>query len=227
MEKVGRLFSKILITLGAICILISFFGYFSIYLKDAKAYEEFKKTAPMFQDIIPKEEEIEEEVEKVEEVSQNNSVSTREITTSPLFVNSEVEENKEIHVDTIIINGLPYIGIININSVNISLPIHENWTDEKLDTSPCVYKGTLEGGDLIVGSHNAKSQFGPITRLDLGAEATISDANGKVYTYVLKEYMVISETEVRTLENIKNYELTLFTCDLDSSKRIVQRWSVV
>lgn len=223
-KKISRLCSRVFIFTGTLCILTSLSLYTFAYIEDFKKYEEFKNNSHVFQNIIPSEQSLEdeEEIEEEVEIEINDYVAS----STNLFSSDNIPE-KEFDIETIIINGEPYIGVIKIDSINLSLPIHETWTDAKLDTAPCVYSGSLPSKNLIVGGHNTNAHFGSLNTLEVGATAVISDANGKEYNFVLKEFAVISETEVRILENIKKYELTLFTCDSDSRKRLVQRWSLV
>lgn len=224
-EKAGMLFSKFLVFIGILCILSSLAFYIFIYLEDINSYEDFKESIINFQN-ISNSLSIEEimEIEK-KKADLEFALLNWDIEEAVLYSNN----NEEIVVDVepIIINDEPYMGILKIESINMALPIHEIWTDEKLDTAPCVYDGSLYTNNLIIGAHNTKAHFSMLSNLDVGAEAVITDGNGQEFKFILKEFEVIPETEVRTLMNIKRYELTLFTCDNDSRKRLVQRWSLV
>lgn len=235
-QKITRWCSKILILGGMLCILISLSIYTLIYLNDFKIYKEFNDNPNVFEDIL-----IQTSSEDLDDVLENDiledDIETSELQ-EELIINSSLAETSSLYfndptierefiVETITINGENYIGTIKIDDINVNLPIHEIWTDAKLDTAPCVYKGSLAGGDLIIGAHNTRAHFAELNTLEAGAIATISDASGQEHTFILKESAVISETEVRILENIRNYQLTLFTCDNDSRKRLVQRWYAI
>lgn len=224
-EKAGMLFSKFLVFIGILCILSSLAFYILIYFEDINSYEEFKESIINFQNVSNS-----LSIEEIMEIEKKKSdlefaLLNWDMAEAVLYVGNE--EEIAVDVEPIIINDEPYMGVLKIDSINMALPIHEIWTDEKLDTAPCVYDGSLYTKDLIVGAHNTKAHFSMLSKLDIGAEAIITDGNGQEFKFTLKEFEVIPETEVRTLMNIKRYELTLFTCDSDSRKRLIQRWSLV
>lgn len=234
-QKSSRLCAKILIFTGAFCILTSFSMYVFVYIEDYQEYKEFRDNSHLFNEFLLQDKSsvnsYETEVEEVAEVSEivevvdvakEEAINSSLASTHALYSNNSTEE--KVEEETIIINGEHYIGVLRIDKINLNLPIHQTWTDAKLDTAPCVYSGGLVGEDLIVGAHNTRAHFSGLSTLETGDTATITDATGKEYKFVLKEAKVISEMEVRILENIRYYPLTLFTCDDDSRKRLVQRW---
>ncbi|MFI3175579.1 MAG: sortase [Bacillota bacterium] len=221
-KSVRRFFSKVFMFCGCVCIGTSFVGYANLYIAEAQI-----ETADMQTEILPILQNSQTPVVEEAEIEESETLS-RYVPTL-LYVNEEVKEEEEPPPlpKTISIDGLNYIGIIEIPVIDVALPIHENWTEAKLDTAPCVYEGSTLGKNLIVGGHNTKAHFALLHTLDIGSEAILSDADGVLHTYVLKEKTVISEMEVAFLRDIGDFELTLFTCDFDSRKRAVLRWNLV
>lgn len=226
-EKFYKACSVMLILCGAVCIAVSLVCYILMYIEDSKLYQQYKEFLPTFQTILQYSVVAEEvTTPETEEVAVVRDDRYRPAT---LYIGDRVVEEEEeieepITIKTIVLDGQHYIGMIAIPSIDLALPIHETWTDAKLDTAPCVYQGSLQGEDLIVGGHNTRAHFSLLHTLPMGSEAIISDADGVEYTFVLQDRTVISEMEVEFLRDIGDYELTLFTCDADSRKRVVLRW---
>ncbi len=214
-ERLLKFLSRICIFSGTACIITSLVCYIALYAEEFNLYQQYSELFPTSQNIIPY---------VLEEEAEENVVATRYAPTLLYINDKEEEEEPVLEPKTILIDGQYYIGMIEIPTINLALPIHENWTDAKLDTAPCVYQGSLYSNDLIVGGHNTRAHFSQLHTLDIGTEATITDADATVHTFILKEKTVISEMEVEFLRNIEDYELTLFTCDADSRKRVVLRF---
>ena len=131
----------------------------------------------------------------------------------------EIEEDEIIQL--IEIDGDFYIGIINIPSQNLELPINNELSEEKLKNSPCRYTGYITGS-IVIGAHNYKSQFGRIPNLKYGDKLMITDATGNEHWYTVELTEIIDGTDVESMINT-SYDLTLFTCTMDSVSRITVR----
>ncbi len=60
------------------------------------------------------------------------------------------------------IDGNYYIGVLTIPSLDLSLPVMEDWDDEKLKISPCRYAGSLYQKNLVIAGHNYQRHFNGI-----------------------------------------------------------------
>jgi len=118
--------------------------------------------------------------------------------------------------------GYDMIGILRMPSLNMELPILQDWSYELLELSPCRYSGSAEGRDLIILGHNYKKHFTPMKKLKVGEEVEFCDAQGTLYRYQVKKTEILKPAELDRLTG-SEYDLTLFTCTGGGYKRHVVR----
>lgn len=126
----------------------------------------------------------------------------------------------EMPVETI--DNRDYIGILEVPSLNLALPIISDWSYPALKTAPCRYEGSAYQDSMILAGHNYKSHFGPLGNLKGGEQIIFTDVEGNVFYYevVLKE--VLTSTSVEEMQE-EEWDLTLFTCTLGGQNRITIR----
>lgn len=124
-------------------------------------------------------------------------------------------------MDSIFVDGYDYVGVLEIPSVNLKLPVLKDWSESLLRMAPCLYEGTLYDG-MIVAGHNYRSHFGPITRLSIGDVVRFTDVDGNVWTYTVTATEIIDGSDVEAMES-GNWDLTLFTCTLGGRERFTVR----
>ena len=124
-------------------------------------------------------------------------------------------------------DGREYIGIIEIQPLNIKLPVLATYTDADMKTTPCVYYGTRDNGNLVIVGHNYDSQFGNFNQLnkDDTVTAKLTMVDGGVYTYTSK---LIEDLEPDQIDEMLagDWDLTLFTCSYSGEKRITIRFDL-
>ena len=135
----------------------------------------------------------------------------------PSIPSVTMEEREYITVD-----GIDYIGKIEIEDLSISLPVIRNWDYEKLNMSPCKYKGSVETSDLVIAAHNYQSQFGKIHDAIPGTEIIFTDVNGIKHEYITTKVEIISPYTENDLYS-GNWDLTLFTCTNGGQMRYALR----
>lgn len=143
--------------------------------------------------------------------------------TDDLFAQYETETVPE---ETLIeIDGLFYLGMITIPSLNIELPVLSEWSYPNLKISPCRYKGGVYTGDLIIAAHNYSSHFGRIQELNSGDPLIFTDGNGIVHKYEILQSEVIEGRDIEAMEfgSADFWDLTLFTCTLSGQSRVTVR----
>ena len=130
--------------------------------------------------------------------------------------------NKNYVDDTILIDGYNYIGIIEIPSINLKLPIISTFDYDRLKIAPCIYYGSIETNDLVICGHSYKNHFRYLKELKSGDIITITDMNSNTYYYEVALVEILKPTEV--LEMIESsFDLTLYTCSYGALKRITVR----
>ncbi len=122
------------------------------------------------------------------------------------------------------LDGHDYIGILDIPSQQLSLPIMMDWSYPKLRITPCRWKGSLYAGDLIIAGHNNSRHFTPVKQLKIGDEVRFTDAKGNVFIFQVSAIESIDGNDVqRMLRGSETWDLTLFTCSHSSRRRYTVR----
>jgi LPXTG-site transpeptidase (sortase) family protein len=108
---------------------------------------------------------------------------------------------------------------IAIPSVGIDLTTHEtkiinkDWEINKdgashLETSA----NPAEGGNIIIYAHNTKDRFGNLQNIKKGEFIKIYTNDAKIYTYEVKNILVVDPTQAELLQPTKKEVLTIYTC---------------
>ena len=120
------------------------------------------------------------------------------------------------------INNYDYIGVISIPSLNLELPVMNNYSEDRLRIAPVRYYGSIYTNDLIICAHSYKTHFGYLGKLQQGDKVIFTDISGNVYVYEVLEIEVLDSSDVVNMIN-NDFDLTLYTCTSDGSKRITVR----
>lgn len=131
----------------------------------------------------------------------------------------DYEENPEMEMPVININGNDYIGILKIPSLDLELPVMGGWSYPLLRISPCRYTGSVYTRNLVVMAHNYTSHFGRLKNLHIGDEVMFIDADGNVFSYKTAELEVLMPEDVAEMQS-GGWDLTLFTCTLGGQSRV-------
>ena len=124
------------------------------------------------------------------------------------------------------IDGNSYIGIIQIPSLEIELPVQKEWTYNGLKISPCRYSGSADENNLLIAAHNYSGHFGNINKLVSDDVIRFIDLSGNVYVYQVDELITIEGKNIEEMIN-GDWDLTLFTCTLGGQSRVTVRCSLV
>ena len=128
----------------------------------------------------------------------------------------------KMEMPTVIIDGESCIGILEIPSLGIWLPILSEWSDAKLYRAPCRYEGSAYTDNLVIAGHNYKAHFGPIRRLKAGDAVYFTDADGNRFDYEVVLSETLPEHAVQDMLS-GDWDLSLFTCDFGGSHRLTVR----
>ena len=124
-----------------------------------------------------------------------------------------------------IIGESEYFGKIEIPKIELEYSIFNNCNEELLKILPCKFYGVNLGekGNICIAGHNYNDSrfFGKLNRLKNGDEIHISDLNGKKFIYCVYNKYEVSPNNFECLKSIKDYELTLLTCDNVNNKRLI------
>lgn len=127
---------------------------------------------------------------------------------------------------TVTIDGVEYIGVLEIPALELSLPVASEWNYENLRVSPCRYQGSAYSDDLIIAGHNYQRHFGNLKNLSEGDTVTFTDVVGNVFTYEVAEVTTLGAYSVDEMVS-GNWDLTLFTCTIGGRTRVTVRCAAV
>ncbi|MDO5408653.1 MAG: sortase [Eubacteriales bacterium] len=116
------------------------------------------------------------------------------------------------------IDGELYIGVVEIPSLSLSLPVIGEWSDERLKTAPCRYVGSAYTKDLIISGHSYKKHFRYIRKLAVGDRVTFTDMDGNRFIYEVSGTEVVDGSDAERMV-AGDWDLTLFTCTYNGSAR--------
>lgn len=117
------------------------------------------------------------------------------------------------------IAGDYYIGVLEIPSLGISLPVIGEWDYDALQIAPCRYSGSAYTGNLVIAAHNYQTHFGRIKTLSSGDQVIFTDVKGRSFLYEVAAVETIQSTAVEEVLN-EEWDLTLFTCTIDGFERV-------
>jgi len=127
------------------------------------------------------------------------------------------EEMKTINID-----GNEYIGTISIPVLNLDLPVMSDWDYVKMKKSPCRYYGSIFTNDLVICAHSYDNLFGKIKKLNQGDLLIFKDIDKNEYIYKVEVIEILSPTDVKKMIE-SDFDLTLYTCTMDTLNRITVR----
>jgi len=163
------------------------------------------------------------QVETDEEGS--NSSSSQNGKTSEATINPALYEMPTAEVE-----GCAYIGIIEIPSASLSLPVAYDWDYDKLAYTPCRYSGSYHTDDLVICAHDYGAHFRAIRSLNIGSTVSFTAVGGEKIRYVVTNVETVQPTEVEHMINNSansdsnnEWDLTLFTCNVGGQTRCAVR----
>ncbi len=150
-----------------------------------------------------------------------DEMGSRQASVTQMEVQSD-EEAQARQLSVLELDGAYYVGLLTIPTLDRTLPVQSDWSEEKLKHSPCRYSGSLEEGELVVAAHNYKNHFGGINRLSVGDSVIFTDLDEKQYFYEVQEISTVDAADIEGMTQ-SGYDLSLFTCNYDRSLRITVR----
>lgn len=124
------------------------------------------------------------------------------------------------------IDGEDYIGVLEIPSLALELPIISRWNDARLRTAPCRYVGSVYTNDMVIAGHNYDSHFGRLKTLSAGDELSFTDMAGNEFRYCVVEIEILQPTAIEEMQT-GDWDLTLFTCTIGGRTRVTVRCELI
>ncbi len=147
---------------------------------------------------------------------------------TPVLREGEIPDyilNPDMEMPVETIDGLDYIGTLEIPSLDLVLPVLSEWNYPNLRVAPCRYVGSAYQGNLIIAAHNYPSHFGNLKHLQEGEIVRFTDVDGNRFTYkvVVRETLEPTAIDEMQSEEEGAWDLTLFTCTIGGQSRVTVR----
>ncbi|SHG11357.1 LPXTG-site transpeptidase (sortase) family protein [Bittarella massiliensis (ex Durand et al. 2017)] len=130
--------------------------------------------------------------------------------------------NPDMEMPTQEIEGNDYIGVVDIPSLGLSLPVMSEWSYPKLKLAPCRYYGSAYTGCLTIVAHNYHTHFGLLREVLVGTQVLFTDVKGRQFSY---EVSTVETIEATAIEDAVSsvWDLTLITCTTGGQTRLAVR----
>ena len=130
--------------------------------------------------------------------------------------------NPQMHMPETVIDGVAYIGTLEIPELELNLPIISTTTKANLRIAPCRYEGSAYLDNLVIGAHNYDAHFGRLKTLSYGDEISVVDLDGNVFVYEVADMEILQPHQTEDLVG-SDWPLTLYTCTVGGQTRVVIR----
>lgn len=130
--------------------------------------------------------------------------------------------NPNIEMPTETVDGNAYIGVLELPSLELKLPVLSEWSYSGLKLAPCRYAGSAYLNNMVIAAHNYSTHFGYLGNLAQGDEVVFTDVDGNVFRYQVLEVETLSPFAVEEMTD-GDWDLTLFTCTISGRSRVTVR----
>lgn len=134
--------------------------------------------------------------------------------------------NPQMDMPVMQVEGRDYIGILEIPTYELELPVISTWSYSALKEAPCRYSGSAYTNDMVVAGHNYRSHFTCLSDLEVGEQVVFTDMDSNVFVYEILNREILHETDVEGMQE-GDWDLTLFTCTADGVYRVTVRCRLV
>lgn len=122
------------------------------------------------------------------------------------------------------IDNVDYAALLEIPSLNLSLPVADAWNSQKLDHSPARFYGSCYDHSLVIGGADNSHQFSFCDKIDNGTVIIVTDMTGTQFSYTVSRVDRTKSAKSDWLIS-RDYDLTLFCRDTLSMEYVAVRCS--
>lgn len=134
----------------------------------------------------------------------------------------ETTDTPSDRMPTVEIDGYEYIGYLYIPTLELELPVMDEWDYARLKISPCRYYGSVYTDDFVIAGHNYSRHFGKLSTLSIGDTVWFTAMDGTVYIYRVGEIETLSPAATEKMI-VSDWDLSLYTCTPGGAKRVTIR----
>lgn len=110
------------------------------------------------------------------------------------------KQNPEMELPEVEIDGIWYVGALEIPSQGLQLPVASYWDEGYAKSAPCRYVGSPYTGDLIIAGHNYRQHFGKLRNLQPGDAVYFTDICGNTFAYTVVTLETVDGTDISTMK---------------------------
>lgn len=121
-----------------------------------------------------------------------------------------------------IVDGIAYVGVLEIPTFQLTLPVISETTKSALKIAPCRYTGSAYLDNLVIGAHNYAAHFRKIRDLNYGDIVTFTDIDGNVFSYEVANIEVLQPDQIEEMCS-GEWPLSLYTCTPGGQSRVTVR----
>ena len=184
----------IVLVLGICLVVVSFALIVGIQIRTHLGANESQKVVTRMSELLP------ERTVGVPEISSNPNMPVLEI------------------------NDVDYVALIEIPSLNLTLPVADAWNSQKLYNSPARFYGSCYDHSLVIGGADNSYQFSFCDKIDNGTVIIVTDMTGTQFSYTVSRVDRSKSAESNWLIS-RDYDLTLFCRDTLSMEYVAVRCS--
>jgi len=126
----------------------------------------------------------------------------------------------------LVFNDVDYVALVEIPSINLTLPVADGWNSRKLYRSPARFYGSCYDHSLVIGGADNSHQFSFCDKIDTETVITVTDMTGTQFSYTVSRVDRSKSAESNWLI-CSDYDLTLFCRDTNSMEYIAVRCNFV
>ena len=130
--------------------------------------------------------------------------------------------NPDMPLPTKTVDGMQYVGLLEIPDLDLTLPIISDWSYPGLRVAPCRYTGTPYLNNMVIAAHNYSEHFGRLKELEPGSKIIFTDVTGDVFLYSVAQSEVLEPTAIEEMLS-GDWDLSLFTCTPGGQTRFTVR----
>ncbi len=120
------------------------------------------------------------------------------------------------------IQGYDVVAVLELPDYGVRLPVGNRWENQERTAHPQRFSGSAYDRTLVIGGSDRAGQLECLDRIEIGAEVTITDMTGGVFTYRVTRVDRSDSAEAELLAD-PTADLTLFTRDPYSLEYILVR----
>lgn len=199
----------ILLSCGGLCILAALAVALSVGREEITAQQNSQTALRVLSEHLEASPEAEESA-----AAETGEPATQEIADYLLFPEKEMPSCQ--------IDGYDYIGILEIPSLSLSLPVMAQIDAERLTLAPCRYVGSAYLDGFVIGAHDYTVHFGRLSTLCADDLVRFTDCDGNVFSYAVERIETLAPDAIEEMTQ-SGCALTLFTCTYGGAERIAVR----